>query len=99
MWVCWRRRRKVAAGVATLKCRTSLATSQPPCQLSAQDPAASAAAGVAEQSPAAEHYATLGELHTHGLTGLAKRNPELLEKIAQYAADATIEDGLSSTQD
>ena len=66
---------------------------------SAAAAAAAVAGGAAEQSPAAEHYATLGELHTHGLHGLAKRNPELLEKIAQYAADATIEDGLSSTQD
>eukprot|EP00966_Prymnesium_polylepis_P243332 5627074-Prymnesium_polylepis.1 len=44
-WECWRRRRKVAAEGATLKCRTGLATSQPSCRPSAQDPAALAAAG------------------------------------------------------
>ena len=34
------------------------------------------------------HYATLGELHSHGLGALAKRNPELLGKISKYGADA-----------
>ena len=60
-----------------------------------QSASAATAAAAAEQPPA--HYATLDELHTHGLAGLAKRNPELLGKIAQYAEDATIEDGISST--
>ena len=51
--------------------------------------------------PAAKsgHYATLGELHTHGLGALAQRNPELLGKFTQYGStDEAIElPGLSRT--
>ena len=58
-------------------------------------PGPGTAAAAAEAPP--PHYATLGELHSHGLGALAKRNPELLGKISKYGADADIQPGISGT--
>ena len=60
-----------------------------------QPTAAAAAAAKEVKSEQPVHYATLGELHTHGLAALARRNPKLLGKITDYGADATIKPGIS----
>ena len=67
----------------------------PSAQRQMPGPSSSAAAAAAAKTPA-PHYATLGELHSKGLAGLAERNPDLLAKIEQFGgADAAVEPGIS----